>query len=532
MKLQKILFILFSLFFAVFAFADGLQNEQSEQSADVKQTFTIVATSHNYDLNPHTASYSAEAQLLSAIYEGLFSYDPVTLEPLFALAKDYKISRDKKRWTFILRDDIFFSDGKPIFASDVRNSWIALLKEKNAPYSSLFDIIKGAKSFRMGGGDGADDDEKDEEVGIFVLDNKTISIYLEKPASHFPRLLCMPSFAVKSENKNVYSGAFILKSIDEKNCVLEKNEYYYDVKNVKLDEIDFVFSSDENENAFLFNTGLTDWVVAPVNLSKMIVKDAAHIMAEFSTEYLFFKLQDNVWKNQSLRAALLEAVPWKKLRENTFVPAETLVYPLNGYKEPNGFSDSDEAEAILMMKQAKKDLNISGELTIKMAVTEGDRLKKEAELLNDAWKPLGVTLETVEIPSRDYLFAIPKTSADIFSYTWIGDFADPLAFLELFRSSSTLNVTDWKNSEYDKLLDEASLYTAEKRYELLSNAEQILLDDAIILPIQHPVSLNIIDLNYVGGWAVNAFDIHPLKYIFKKQDDGFDVPNVVFRNSH
>ena len=109
---------------------------------------------------------------------------------------------------------------------------------------------------------------------------------------------------------------------------------------------------------------------------------------------------------------------------------------------------------------------------------------------------------------------------------WIGDFADPLAFLELFRGNSTLNVTNWSNPDFDALLNEAALYTNEKHNSLLGQAEQLLLDEAVILPVQHPVSLNVIDLNAVGGWAPNSFDIHPLKYLFKKETKP-DVPNVV-----
>ena len=151
---------------------------------------------------------------------------------------------------------------------------------------------------------------------------------------------------------------------------------------------------------------------------------------------------------------------------------------------------------------------------------------KKAEILKEAWNEIGVTLEISTIPDYEYLSSISKCDADLFTYTWIGDFADPLAFLELFRGNSTMNVSNWKNSEYDSLLDKAALSTDEEHNKLLSSAEQILLDDAILLPVQHPVSVNIINLNAVGGWAANAFDIHPLKYLFKKETKDM-IPNIV-----
>ena len=501
---------------------DAVQEENPQ--ADVpkqKQVLTVTAPVHSYNLNPHTASYNSEAQILSGLFEGLFSYDPVTLEPQYAIAVSYKISRDSKRWTFTLREDAFFSDGTPVTAESVKKSWIQLLRTQGAPYASLFDIIKGASDFRTGNG-------SEENVAIYDLDEHTLSIHLTTPASHLPRLLCMASFAVTGTEENVFSGPFVLSEINENQAVLEKNEHYYDKENTKLDRITFRFCDDADENAFAFNTGLSDWVSGAVNLSRTISKDAVHVTAEFATEYMFFKMRKNVWSNAEFRQALLEAAPWDSLRENTFVQASTLVYPIGNYPSVRGYSYTDGEEASSLMKIARRNAGIpDGEiLEIVMAVTESEYMQKKAALLKEAWEKLGVSLRTVEIPSDKYLYSIPDVDADIFSYTWIGDFADPLAFLELFRGNSTLNVTNWSNPDFDALLNEAALYTNEKHNSLLGQAEQLLLDEAVILPVQHPVSLNVIDLNAVGGWAPNSFDIHPLKYLFKKETKP-DVPNVV-----
>jgi len=110
----------------------------------LQHNFTIIVPVHEYDLNPHTASYSSESQILSSLYEGLFSYDPVTLEPKNALAVRYRISRNKKRWTFTLRKNAKFGDGSLITARDVCDAWLDLLAEPRAPYSSMFHIIEGA----------------------------------------------------------------------------------------------------------------------------------------------------------------------------------------------------------------------------------------------------------------------------------------------------------------------------------------------------------------------------------------------------
>ncbi len=528
----------FPLFFPLNVFPqNAFQNEESlsdssgNQKSASQNNLTVVVSEHNFDLNPHTSAYSAEAQILTGLYEGLFSYNPVTLNPEYAAAKEYRIARDNRRWTFILRDGLKFSDGRKITSEEIRNSWLRLLKNENAPFSSFFDIIKGAEEFRTGKGSA-------EDVGIYAASENTVSVHLKNPASHLPKILCMPSFSIVPEEENVFSGPFTLEEKKEGMIILSKNENYWDKNNTPLERISFLVSSNLEENSYLFNTGLADWISGSADLSKIIRKNVTQLNAQFATEYIFFKNRnaedgrESLFSRKEIRAALLEAVPWDKLREDVFVKATSLVYPLASYPQVQGYVYTDSKEAENLIEEFRKENGIPPDekIKIRFAVTESEYLKKQAEILKEAWIPLGVELETVEIPSGEYLESISRTDADLFSYTWIGDFADPLAFLELFRSDSTLNVTGWKNQEFDRLLNEASLHTDENHSKLLSRAEQILLDDAEIIPVQHPVSFNIIDLNSVGGWASNAFDIHPLKYLFRRETKP-DIPNIVMSST-
>lgn len=297
-----------------------------------------------------------------------------------------------------------------------------------------------------------------------------------------------------------------------------------------MEKITILLSNDADENVFAYNTGAADWIASSFNEQKLLSKDSIHLSAEFATQYFFFKFTEkSVFNNLNLRRALLEATPWNELRANTYVQAQSLVYALNGYPSVEGYSSTDIIEAKILMDKARNELKIEDnqKIKIRFAITDTDYMKKKAELLKKAWEPLGVELETVLFPEFEYLNNIEKTDADLFSYNWIGDFADPLAFLELFRGNSTMNVSGWNNKEFNAMLDEAALYTDENHNRLLAKAEQLLLDEAVIFPIQHPVSVNIINLNEVGGWALNAFDIHPLKYLFKREISTPSAPNIV-----
>ena len=505
MKNKLIVFLLFLVSAGVFA-----------------RPFTIIDSVHLYNLDPHTANYSSEAQILTGLYEGLFAYDPFSLEPVPALVADYKISRDKLRWTFTLKEGAHFSNGEEITAQTFKDSWLSLLNPATkAPFASLLDCIKGAAEYRSGRGEAS-------EVGISVQGKYQLTLRLTAPTEHLPSILCHHSFSAVHQDQSVYSGPFLLESYDGSQLRMKKNPQYHDVANVALEEILVIQSDNTVENSYLYNTGEADWVLSVADIGSIIDYNSVLINAEFATEYLFFKSHKAPWNQASFRNALLAAMPWDELRGNTFVPATTLIYPIGNYTAPAGLADYDLEEAKLLLAQAKEAAGMAADapLEITIAVSDTEYAKSQAEILLQSWSQLGITVHLSITPIQRYLDSIPSWDADLFSYTWIGDFADPLAFLELFRSDSTLNESHWANQEYDRLLQEAAFATGEKRQELLSAAEDVLLSDGMIIPISHPVTLNVIDRQRVKGWHLNALDIHPLKHLYLEKIT-VSIPNLV-----
>ena len=512
------------------------EQKNSQIDKSLQGNFVIIEPVHPHELNPQVTTYASDSQFLSGLYEGLFSYNPKTLEPEFAIASNYKISRDKKRWTFTIRQNARFSNGELITAENVRDSWLQLLATPEAPYASLLDVILNADEYRHG-------ECNIEDVGIYALSDYVLTVYLEKPANYLPRVLCHTAFSVIHRNPTVYSGAYYLYDHYDNSYILKKNPYYWDVNNTNLEQISFIQSDDADETAFCFNTGIADWVTSNINTDKIIDKKTLNLNAEFATSFFFFKHSSlrpsyaaegyaSVWDFVEFRNALFEAIPWDALRANTYVPAETLVYPLGGYPTVEGYSYTDSAEAYNLMKQAREkyDVDADEKLELVLDVSENSFPDEKLEALKNAFEPLGVELKVRTYPSQYYLSVVKQSDADLFCYVWIGDFADPLAFLELFRSDSSLNDSGWSNLEFDNLLDEAAICPEEERIKLLAQAENLLLDNYVVIPIQHPVSFNVIDLTEVIGWYANAFDIHPMKYLYKRSA-GSKLPNIVLQDS-
>ena len=504
--------------------------QQSSVKESLQRNLNIIMASQPLNLDIHTATYSSEAQILDSLYEGLFSYDPKNLDPLPAVAESYKISRDKKRWTFTLRENAAFSDGDRITAGTVRDSWLSLLRTPNAPYASLLDCIKGAADYRNGTA-GADD------VAVTVRNDRTLVVTLNQPTAHFAKLLCHHAFSVckvgqdGGTDTSVFSGAFVIKESAEDSLILQKNDKYWDAANVHIPQITLRQSNEVKENAWSFNDGTADWVSGMVDSGALLNKGAVRISAVFGTEFLFFSCKNKPWDDADFRNALLMAVPWEELRKTGLVAATTLIYPLAGYHGVEGITECSPEDAKEMMADARKKLGIPPEE--KLSITFGisamsERQKAQSEILRAAWEPLGVELRVQTTPEDRYIDSIPGWNADLFSYSWIGDFADPIAFLELFRANSTLNPSKWHDSKFEELIQKANEAADNaEHYKLLAQAEQLLLDSGEVLPITHSISFHAVNLQHLGGWYMNALDIHPYKYLHFKEVKSAPAPNVI-----
>jgi peptide/nickel transport system substrate-binding protein/oligopeptide transport system substrate-binding protein len=130
-----------------------------------------------------------------------------------------------------------------------------------------------------------------------------------------------------------------------------------------------------------------------------------------------------------------------------------------------------------------------------------------------AWKEQGIESEIKTYPFSRYFDILKKNDFTLATMTWIADFADPLAFLQMWTSSSNLNSGGYANPAYDDLIRKSIGQSGEDRYKTLSEAESVLLKTAQVLPIGHNPAINLIDLQFIDGWYQNPLDIHPFKYL-------------------
>ena len=209
------------------------EKDKTEESEKVEQIFYTVMPKQEYQLNPQ--SYSGnERALLTQLFEGLTELKTEGVRLISVLSIEH--SDDYKEWTFILRDDLKWSDGEKITANTFLDSWFDSLENSNSNEVYRLFVIKGAEDYYNKKTDRT-------SVEIKVQDNKLI-VSLNTPIKNFDEWVSNPIFyPIRKENrdlnldKKIVNGAFKVSSFTDDEIILERNENYWDNINTKLKEI-------------------------------------------------------------------------------------------------------------------------------------------------------------------------------------------------------------------------------------------------------------------------------------------------------
>ncbi|MDR2020195.1 MAG: peptide ABC transporter substrate-binding protein [Treponema sp.] len=483
-----------------------------------REELTITLSGEDTEFDFRKSYLASEAQIYTALYEGLFSYHPFTMEPVPAITDSWKLSEDKKEWTFTLREQARYWNGDPVRAEDFRAAWLSLLDPaRDSPYSSLFDIIEGARDYRTG-------ILRDSgQVGVTAPDDKTLVVRLAAPASFFPSMLCHHSFSPIhpsmlevtdwSKLPPVSNGPFYIVSSEENQLVLAKNEHYWDASRVVLKKINIRFTKDGDEAAALWNSGEARWISGEVNLDALTDRSGIMVNAMFATHYYFIRSGREPWNDYRIRQALSLSLPWGEIREGHYLPAKTLIYPIPGYPKISGVEERDLAEAKILLEEAGY-AGGAGLPELVIRLTPSEEAERIGGLMASTWKEeLGIRVRVEVIPFERYFQSLKLGDYDVGSSTWIGDFADPYTFLQMWCRDSNLNDAKYSDDEYEGLIEKSMGAEGAERWKLLSEAEELLLDRGTVLPIAYSPALNIIDTDEIDGWFPNALNIHPFKYL-------------------
>jgi peptide/nickel transport system substrate-binding protein/oligopeptide transport system substrate-binding protein len=486
--------------------------------------FVLANSTLDPNLDPLHTYTTFESQFYTAFYEGLVVSNPNTLAPEPGMAASWDTADKGKTWVFRIRPDAKYSNGDKVRAQDFVASWLRMLDPaNNAENSYLFDVIKGARAFRTGALKDA------SKVGIKAVSESTLQVELENPAAHFLKLLTHFAFVplhpslISSTGWNkaqsvIGNGPFVITSRTDTDIILEKNPYYWDLARLGVDRLRIHFMDDANDATDGYITGKYNWVTESlVSFGKLEANDRVEVKAQFATTYLYFVCAEPPWNDSRVRRALALLVPWDKIRtKDTFTfPSELLVPSIPNYPAVKGIASQQVDEGMKLLADAGFP-NGKGLPPLVIKISAGSTgLKKLLQQMADAWQSFAsLSVVWKEVNADSYFTEIHKSDYTLAESSWIGDYADPLTFLQMWTTGSNLNDARYSDAGYDAAVNEAISMTDNRaRYQKLADAEQMLLSKAAILPLDHQPSINLINTDAIGGWFSNPLDIHPFKFL-------------------
>ncbi len=480
-------------------------------------------------LDPANAGDVESASYIVEIYSGLVSFNK-DLKIVGELAQNWDTSSDGKTYTFHLKQNAKFADGRPVTAQDVQYSLERAADPKT--HSTQAPIYLGDIVGFMDKYNG----NANSISGIKVADNYTIQLTIDAPKSYFLAELTYPTAYVVDKN-NVESGqqpwylkpngtgAFMLKEWDQgQKIVLVKNPYYVGDPKPSVDEVDFVLGGGSPmtmyENGDLDASRVSIADIDRVNDPSNPLNKELNTWPQLSTQFLIFNTRKAPFDDPNVRKAFAMSIDRQKLISVVF---KDMVLPATGILPSQfpGFNQNLKAIAYdpNQAKQLLQQSKYAGKLpditwnTIGGGGAAGTDIQAVADMLK---QNLGVNISIEQTDYATYLQQIsgPNIQYQMFDIGWNADYVDPNDFLGvLFHNGSNQNWSGYSNPAVDKLLDQASQETDQaKRISLYQQAEQQILADVPVLPLFYDKAYWVTK-PHVKGWFYPPLIIPRLKYI-------------------
>ena len=499
------------------ALLTSCQRETQVDRATREGILLVGNSSEPKGLDPHIVSGVLESNILRALFEGLVASDPErdTATPGGA-AVEVTPDATATVWIAKLRPNGKWSDGVPVTAQDFAFSYERLLTPNlGAKYAEMLYFLKGAEDFNQG-------KTKDfSTVGVEVVDNLTLKLTLRGPTPYFKEILkhytwtAVPRHIVlkhgtiaqrgnpwtRSENI-VVNGPYKLKSWRLTDHIeVERNPYYWNASNVVLNGIRFLPISNLYTESRMFRDGQLHMTYGctPEIVDLMKKENPKELRQELYVGTSFFRCNTTrkPLEDVRVRKALSAVIDRKAICGSIFrgyTPAYAMTPPMGDYLPPHSPEISIEKAQSLLAEAGFP--NGEGFPRLKILIASRETAATQAQALQAMWRDrLGIEVEIENKEWNAYITAMQDLDYDIASAGWIGDYLDPLTFLEMWTPGNGNNLTGWDSPAYVKLLKQ-SFHEADpnRRFELLRQAEAIFIDETPVLLV---------------GWQARNYLVHP-----------------------
>jgi oligopeptide transport system substrate-binding protein len=438
-------------------------------------------------LHPHLLTDTNSLTICKALYECItrINLDGI---PEFAAASDIKISSCKKRYLITLRPTRW-SNGENVTADHFIRAWKkAILPDSKFLRPHLFYIVKNAEKISKSL-------LSIDSIGLKKQGNLEILIELEHPATYFLQLLANPIYSplydCNDENPQIFNGPFRLISSHKNHEVkLIKNNFYWDIENLKLNAISFVLIKDSSKILEMFHKEELDWIGSP--FSNLLQDQQHRISFQVKEVPVPFWLHCNT-KNPKLSSVKIrkalslaidrdkvcsEILPGQTPSWNLIPESLSLIEPFNEKKNLNKAKD--------LFEKGLREINYKAHhFSLTLSYSKFTNFQEDLSyFLKESWEDaFGIKVILKEMEWDIYWNNVFNGEYEIGGACRFPIYLDRFCFLDSLLSVST-NYTKWRNNDFRKLI-QLSKKTLNKilKNKYLKEAETILQNNLPAIPI-------------------------------------------------
>jgi len=487
-----------------------------------------------YTLDPHRAVSTSEDHIIGDMFMGLYT-DDVNGNPMLGAAERVDVSADGRTWTFTLGPHAW-SDGQPVVAAD----FVAALRRELDPkmaaqYASVLYPLKNALKVNKG-------EIALDQLGVKAVDARTLVIELEHPAPFLPELLThyttfpIPKHVVeqhpadwtRAENM-VVNGPYKLAEWKPHDHVrLVKNPLFFDAENVKIDEVVFFPTEDDNAALKRYRAGELDtqerWPIAEHKwLSEHIPNEARHV-TQLTSYYTSFNLTRKPFDDPRVRNALAMAIDREAIARDiyqgvygdaadTFLPPGTAHVDRSAKVAWAGMTmDQRRAEAKRLLAAA--GFGPDKPLRFVYRFIGNPDIKRAAVAMQAMWRDVGAFAELSSSEATVHWNVLQVRDFEVAYNTWTFDYNDAKSFLFQFQAASVqLNNSAYDNPVFEDLMRRADVEPdAAARGRLLGQANAQLLKDLPAAPLFFPYERRLVK-SYVLNWTDNPRGVNRTRWL-------------------
>jgi oligopeptide transport system substrate-binding protein len=441
-------------------------------------------------LDPALLQGAVTLNILNRIYEPLMQLDPETGLPVPALAESYTVSEDGLVYTFTLRSNVTFHNGKALTAAIVKAGLERQLTNSANYYSFLFSNVVGLSEAQATCCDIS---------GIKVMDDQTLTITLTQPNStlltslaFFPAFIADPEITDLNETP-MGTGPyhFASRSLGSE-IVLEAYDGYWGEK-PSVDRIVFKVIPEVSSQVLEFEAGNLDHLmVPPADVRRYRTEPPAGVTVQEkdTLQEVYYRFNqtrpplDNVLVRQAMNYAINREAIAEVILQGLGAPLGRLIPPgIAGRAEDLQGYTHDPEKAKELLSQAGFPDGIPDPITLTFETDEvGVRV---AQAVQADLAKIGINLQIETLEFGLYISRLDAADLDMGRIVWGADYTDPDAFVTFnVTQADSLALAGYKNEELEKLaLEAVTLPNGDERNALYRRIEEIIIDDAPILPI-------------------------------------------------